>query len=100
MPFPETVIDELRNKHGRYRTRHEDSYLEDRRQRIEEAKATEERKRAGMMTPMEEWALLKKKEAEQREEPVLSETMLERIGRVIAKNKGLNVEGGEQGVRV
>ena len=96
VPFPGTVIDELRNKYGRFRIRHDDAWVEHWRNRNEEAKETEERKKAAMMTPKEEWAVLKKREAEQREEPVLSEEVLERIGRVMAKNKKSHVEDTSQ----
>lgn len=94
-PFPAGVIDELRGKYSKYRTRHEDAYMERLREREEAKRRREEVDKTRMMSPMDEWAEVRRREAEVREEPVLDEGMLERIGRVMARNKGLGVEGGD-----
>lgn len=58
----------------------------------EAVKRREEVNKTRMMSPMQEWAEMRRREAEAREEPVLDEGALEKIGRVMAKNKGLVVE--------
>ncbi|KAK5116672.1 hypothetical protein LTR62_007346 [Meristemomyces frigidus] len=81
-PMPLSVIDELRGKYSRFRTRHEHEYLE--KKGAEDAKV-ERRKGliAGMRTPLQELgeARRRKREVEERE---LSEGQLAAIGRVIA----------------
>ncbi|KAG5946225.1 hypothetical protein E4U59_004280 [Claviceps monticola] len=87
-PMPEVVIDELRNKYSRFRTRHEPWYIEKRlNYEADSQRAREEGLRA-MQTPLDE---LKEKLRElkaSKGEPVLSEDMLEKIGQLMAKNNG------------
>lgn len=102
-PFPAGVIDELRGKYSRFRSRHEDAYLAKLQEKEEATKRREEVDKTRMMSPMEEWAEIRRREAEAREEPVLDEGALAKIGRVMAKNKGLDLEiegtNGEQELR-
>lgn len=84
-PMPPSVIDELRNRYSKFRTRHDYNYLEKKEQ--EDAK-TEKRKELikGMRTPLQELAELRarQKKAEERE---LSEEQLAKIGEVIAAER-------------
>ncbi len=91
-PFPAGVIDELRGKYSRFRSRHEDAYMAKLREKEESVKRREEVDKTRMITPMQEWAEMRRREAEAREDPVLDEGALEKIGRVMAKNKGLVVD--------
>lgn len=83
-PFPEGVIDELRNKYSRFRTRHDPEYIakkqaEDLERHI---KAT-----ARVVTPVQEINKMARAERKALGKPVLSEEMLEKIGRVMAQNR-------------
>lgn len=62
------------------------------REKEEAVKRREEVDQTRMMTPMQEWAEMRRREAEAREDPTLDEGALEKIGRVMAKNGGLVVE--------
>jgi large subunit ribosomal protein L24 len=85
-PFPETVIDELRGKYSKFRTRHDEDYVE---RKMEEDEEAEARKNLAvkMRTPLQEFHIKQKEEKEKRGEPQLTEDMLARIGEVIAANK-------------
>lgn len=88
------MIDELRGKYSSFRTRHEPAFLEKLAKKEAEEKSKKEADPLKMMTPMQEWALVKKRESEGKKVPELDESMLERIGRVMAKNKGGVIDGG------
>ena len=85
-PMPPALIDELRGKYSRFRTRHDDEYI----RRKEEEKAMEEvRKQASarrMVTPLQEWRAKRRKERRQRGWPGLDEDALERIGEAMERN--------------
>lgn len=84
-PMPPSVIDELRSKYSKFRTRHEYEFRE--RKEAEDEKM-ERRKRLPetMRTPLQELAA--KREAERREtERELSEEQLAGIGAVIAQEQ-------------
>ena len=89
--MPEGVIDELRNKYSKFRTRHEESYVE-----MKEARDRRERERKGelewgggtpraMLTPVQE--MNRQRRMERVGGGKLSEEMLARIGEVMAKNE-------------
>lgn len=83
-PFPEDVIDELRNRYSRFRTRHDPEYIakkqaEDLEKHI---KAT-----ARVVTPVQEINKRARAERKALGKPVLSEEMLEKIGRIMALNR-------------
>ena len=96
MPMPESVLNELRNPYSRFRTRHDEEFVE--KKTIEEER---ERRKKGtlqdMMTPMQELHAMRRAEKEARGVPVLEDEMLARIGEVMAKNRGVgegkHVEG-------
>ncbi|KAI0205479.1 KOW domain-containing protein [Astrocystis sublimbata] len=93
-PMPEAVIDELRNKYSRFRTRHEPEYIA----RIEAAEQ-EKKDRVNLMesmrTPLQEFHRAERKSKKKRGYAVLTGEMLEKIGEVIARNRerSLNAAG-------
>ncbi|KAI0147816.1 hypothetical protein GGR57DRAFT_245358 [Xylariaceae sp. FL1272] len=91
-PMPEKVIDELRNKYSRFRTRHAPEYLA----KLEaEAKEKEDRKllMKSMETPLQEFHKLERENKKKKGKPRLSIEMLEKIGEVIAKNREMTLKG-------
>jgi len=86
-PMPVTIIDELRNKYSRFRTRHTWQYVE---QKELEAAKLEKRKELvrGMRTPLQELAEVRRVKREAEGERELSEAQLARIGEVIASERG------------
>lgn len=101
-PMPENVIDELRNKYSKFRTRHDDAYIAKKMQ--EEAEAAWKKGKAGvgfggmdvrMMTPGMEKRWREAMERKARKEPELSEDILGRIGEVMMRN-GYRLEEKEE----
>ncbi|KAK4455039.1 hypothetical protein QBC34DRAFT_391398 [Podospora aff. communis PSN243] len=91
-PMPQSVLDELRGRYSKFRTRHEPEYIA----KIEAQEAEKEaRKKSAktMLLPVQE--LNRKLRAERRAlgQPVLTEEMLEKIGQVIAKNRAMRAAG-------
>ncbi|TQN72309.1 hypothetical protein CSHISOI_03166 [Colletotrichum shisoi] len=89
-PMPGSVINELRNKYSRFRTRHEDDYIL--RKEAEEAEKKALKKAsadalASMRTPIQEFNRQQREARRARGEPELTTDMLQRIGEVIARNK-------------
>jgi large subunit ribosomal protein L24 len=85
-PMHEAVIDELRNKYSRFRTRHDPEYVA----RIEaEAQAKKDRAKLiqSMRTPLQEFHRAERESKKRKGKPRLSIEMLEKIGEVIAKNQ-------------
>ena len=97
-PMPGSVIDELRNKYSKHRTRHEASYVEfveTRERRKREMQGLEEKEGGPnmdlrMMTPAMEFRwrerMEKKKESERRDKEGISEEVMVEIGKVMKKN--------------
>lgn len=85
-PMPEQVLDELRNKYSRFRTRHEEWYVE---QKEAEAEAKERQRETvrSMQTPVQEFNEMKREMRGMAGEPELTEEMLEKIGEVMASKK-------------
>lgn len=90
-PMPEGVIDELRNKYSKFRTRHEEWYVT---QKEAEAEAEHRRKETvrSMQTPLEEFNEMQRALRDAEGEPELSEEMLAKIGEVMAKSKAAALE--------
>ncbi|KAL1894529.1 hypothetical protein Sste5346_005764 [Sporothrix stenoceras] len=98
-PAPEAVLDELRNKYSRFRTRHTPEYIA--AKEAEEAAKAEAKKYGpalvkgrqpglsppGMRTPLEEFHIQQKALRRARGQPELSDDMLEQIGRLMAQSK-------------
>ena len=81
-PFPSVIIDELRNKYSKFRTRHDPEYIEQ--------KIAQEKSKEGLpiiRTPLQELNRKIRLEKKALGPPTLSDDMLERIGRTMAQNK-------------
>ncbi|KAF7554412.1 hypothetical protein G7046_g6819 [Stylonectria norvegica] len=85
-PMPEMVLDELRNKYSKFRTRHEGWYVMQKEAEAAAKKARHETAQS-MMTPLMEFHAHQKELKLARGEPELSEEMLEKLGAIIAQKK-------------
>lgn len=87
-PMPGSVIDELRNKYSKFRTRHDEEYIE---AKIKEDQEKEEKKKMieQMRTPLKEVHRRERKMRKAKGKGKLTSQMLERIGEIIAKKKQL-----------
>lgn len=86
-PFPESVIDELRNKYSRFRVRHDRAFVEKVEAATRKKKEDDAEARKAARTPLQ---LLNKKlrdERRARGRPVLTPAVMEQIGRVMAQNR-------------
>ncbi|KAK4189901.1 hypothetical protein QBC35DRAFT_123973 [Podospora australis] len=92
-PMPETVLDELRNRYSKFRTRHTEEYIA-KIQAEEDAKKKAKKAADKMLLPLQEYNRKLRDLRRARGQPVLTEEMLERIGEVIARNKALRESGG------
>lgn len=94
-PIVPSVIDELRNKYSKFRTRHTPEYIE---MKEEEERAKEERRQLTklMRSPRQIAAEAAREERKKEKgESVLSEEMLEKIGKVVVEQNGLKFEESE-----
>lgn len=85
-PFPSTVIDELRNKFSKFRTRHDPEYIAKKVAEDEDAKAKKQMS-VQMRTPLKEANRLERKIRRAKGKGKLTSEMLERIGQVIANKR-------------
>ncbi|KAK4181103.1 hypothetical protein QBC36DRAFT_129004 [Triangularia setosa] len=92
-PMPEVVIDELRNRYSKFRTRHTEEYVA-KIQAQEDEKRTRRKSVDTMLQPVQEYNRKLRELRRERGQPVLTDEMLERIGKVIAKNQELRRSGG------
>ena len=83
-PFPQTVIDELRNKYSKFRTRHEPEHLL--KVRAEDAARAAQAARK-VLTPVQELNRLRRKELRKRGPPVMTAPILEQLGRLMAEKR-------------
>lgn len=85
-PMPAQIIDELRNKYSKFRTRHEPEYVA--KKEAEEAEKVALRKGhlIAMRTPLQELNAKIREEKKKRPLPELSPRMLARIGQAMARN--------------
>ncbi|KAK3903858.1 hypothetical protein C8A05DRAFT_42988 [Staphylotrichum tortipilum] len=97
LPMPEAVIDELRNKYSKFRTRHTPEYIALIEAQEAEKKLRQKGARADeMLLPLKEFNRKMRALRRERGPPQLSDEMLEKIGEVIARNKlarGENLAG-------
>lgn len=89
-PMPSSVINELRNKYSKFRTRHDPEYIEAKMQEDNEAEAKKEQL-AAMRTPLKEINRRERKLRKAKGKGKLTAEMLERIGKVIARKKQLAI---------
>ncbi|KAI1825684.1 hypothetical protein F4861DRAFT_161293 [Xylaria intraflava] len=85
-PMPESVIDELRGKYSRFRTRHDPEYIA-RLEAEEQAKKDRVKLMDSMRTPLQEFHRAERKNKKKKGKPRLTIEMLEKIGEVIAKSR-------------
>lgn len=91
-PIPVELVDELRNRYSKFRTRHEPAYIA--RKEAEEAEKVARRKAiSAMRTPLQELNAKVKADRRARGQPELSEDMLAKIGEVMARNRGRVLKG-------
>jgi large subunit ribosomal protein L24 len=90
-PFPTSVMDELRNKFSKFRTRHDEDFVLQKMAQDEAVKARAASVNT-MLTPIQE--LNRRIRAEKRAlgKPELTWEMLAKIGETIAKNKRITPE--------
>ena len=90
-PMPGSVIDELRNKYSIFRTRHDPEYIA---AKMKEDEEKEEKKKLveKMRTPLKEINRLERKMKRAKGKGKLTEEMLEKIGRVIAEKRQLQLD--------
>ncbi|KAG5983689.1 hypothetical protein E4U55_007438 [Claviceps digitariae] len=91
-PMPEVVLDELRNKYSRFRTRHEEWYIKKKEQEEAIKKGRAETIKT-MQTPLQEYHEKQRELREAQGEPELSDDMLEKIGQLMAKKKEMALHG-------
>ncbi|CVK98418.1 hypothetical protein LB506_009334 [Fusarium annulatum] len=85
-PMPETVIDELRNKFSKFRTRHEEWYVQQKEAEAAAKKAEQESIKS-MQTPLQEFHEMQREKRAAEGEPELSPEMLEKLGAILAQRK-------------
>ncbi|KAI0018279.1 hypothetical protein F4780DRAFT_534239 [Xylariomycetidae sp. FL0641] len=85
-PMPPGVINELRNYYSRFRTRHEDWYIE-KKAAEEQAKKDRGKLMDSMRTPLNELHREERANKKKKGKPRLTLEMLEKIGEVMAKNR-------------
>jgi large subunit ribosomal protein L24 len=85
-PMPSSVIDELRNKFSKFRTRHDPDYIAE-KIKEEEEKNAKSKMIQEMWTPTNEVNRRERRLKKQKGKPRLSSKMLVRIGKVIAKKQ-------------
>lgn len=96
-PMPSSVIDELRNKYSKFRTRHDPEYIEAKMQEDREAEA-KKKQLAEMRTPLMEINRRERKLRKAKGKGTLTAEMLERIGKVIAQKKQLAIAPKESSI--
>lgn len=87
-PMPPEVIDELRNKYSKFRTRHDEEYLAKKRSEDEEMWNKKEMAKL-MEPPVKTLNRQLRREAKKEPKPKLSDKTLLRIGETMARSKGL-----------
>lgn len=97
-PIPDGVIDELRNKYSKFRTRHTDEYVAQKEE--EERLVQEEKNRIRLMrTPLQKKNAVDRKKRRKMGRGLLTPDMKDAIGKVIARNKGIMVKSREKEVK-
>ncbi|KAG6004817.1 hypothetical protein E4U21_000773 [Claviceps maximensis] len=90
-PMPDVVLDELRNKYSRFRTRHEPWFVK-KKEAEEAAKKGRAETIKSMQTPLQEYHEKQRELRDTRGEPELSEDMLEKMGELMAKKKEIALQ--------
>lgn len=88
-PMPDSVIDELRNRYSKFRTRHTEEYVAKIEAQEAEKLARKKGKIDEMLLPVQEYNRKMRELRRERGKPELSEEMLEKIGEVVARSRAL-----------
>lgn len=91
-PMPESVINELRNKYGVFRVRHDDSFIAAKEDSERQQERLVKKRELRMLTPLEEFHQLERAKRKALGRESLDEEMLARIGEVMARNKGISMK--------
>ena len=91
-PMPASIIDELRNKYGTFRTRHDDWYIAKKEEEDRKARESKEMLNLKMVTPMQELKMKEKAEKQAKAAPRLSDEMLAKIGEIMVRNRQVQSE--------
>ncbi|KAI2468251.1 hypothetical protein F4781DRAFT_275568 [Annulohypoxylon bovei var. microspora] len=84
-PMPDSVIDELRGKYSRFRTRHDPEYVA-RLEAEDQAKRDRAKLADSIRTPLQEFHRAEREKKKRKGKPRLTIEMLEKIGEVMARN--------------
>ncbi len=91
-PIPEAVLDELRGRYSKFRTRHTPEYVA--KKEAEEAEKQARKKSAKeMLLPVQEYNRKMREQRRALGQPELTNEMLAKIGEVIARNKQRRAQG-------
>ncbi|KAK5989330.1 hypothetical protein PT974_10845 [Cladobotryum mycophilum] len=90
-PMPDSVVDELRNKYSKFRTRHEAWYIA-KKEAAEAAKKGRLDAIRSMQTPLDEFHEKQRELRAERGEPELTDEMLAKLGEFMAKKKATALE--------
>jgi large subunit ribosomal protein L24 len=91
-PMPEVVLDELRNRYSKFRTRHTPEYIA--KKEAEEAEKQARKQSAKtMLLPVQEYNRKLREQRRALGQPVLTEEMLAKIGEVMARNAERRAQG-------
>ena len=90
-PMPPQILDQVRGKYSRFRTRHEPWYIAKKEFEANEKKRDHHMLKT-MQTPAEELGAANKTKKALAGEPELSEEMLEKLGQIIAQTKATTLE--------
>lgn len=90
-PMPSPVLDELRNKYSRFRTRHEGWYVA-KKEAEADAKQRRHEMLVSMQTPGDELGAQREGAKAAKGEPELTDEMLEKLGQIIAQTKAASLE--------
>ncbi|EHA55570.1 hypothetical protein MGG_07175 [Pyricularia oryzae 70-15] len=85
-PMPESVIDELRGKYSKFRTRHTEEYLAKKQAEID-AKKARNKMGESMLTPLQEYNKKQREIRAAQPAPELTDEMLVKIGEIMARNR-------------
>lgn len=94
-PMPPSVLDELRNKYGIFRTRHDESWVRARERRAAELERERINKEKLMVTPLQDYHRMKKLEKSKAKEKTLDQKTLMGIGEIMARNR-VSVSGTKE----
>jgi hypothetical protein len=91
-PFHESIIDELRAKHGKYRIRFPERHFNSWMKKVEEKQVIKDSTRL-MRTPIQEYAAKESRMAKEKTPKEVSDDALARIGEAMLRNMKFDSDG-------